>query len=85
MKGSGKNKAICNFWLKFPSFLAKSIIKFRGEVCKRERTSIKIDEADKHPRAIWEIYEELFLEPASLCWMDGTLGAWGLPGRLAFF
>jgi len=54
-------------------------------VYRKGNVSIKINEANNPPRAIWEISEEFYFEPASLCWLDGTLGAWRLPSRLAFF
>jgi hypothetical protein len=85
MNLSGKNNPVCNFWLKFPNFVAKRKMRRRGDVYKKGSTSIKINEANNQPRPIWEISEESYFEPASLCWMDGTLGAWRLPGRLAFF
>ena len=84
MKRSEKNNAFCKFWLKFPNFVAKKIMKCRGEVDKRGNTSIRINETNNQDKPIRDISEELYFEPTSLCWMDGTLGAWGLPSRLAF-
>ena len=85
MNGSGKNNTVCGFWLKFSKFGAKRIMKCRGEVYKKGRISIKINEANNPPRGKREISEEFYFEPASPCWVDGTLGAWRLPSRLAFF
>jgi hypothetical protein len=85
MNRSEKNNAICIFWLKFTSLMAKRIMKWRAEDYKKGSTSIKINEANHPFGEIWKIPEEIFLEPAHLCWMDGRLGAWRMPSRLAFF
>ena len=85
MNRSEKNNTICNFWLKFIKFVAKRVMKCRDEVYKKGRISIKIDEANNPPRSTWEISEEFYFEPASIGWLDGTLGAWRMPSRLAFF
>ena len=60
-------------------------MKFRGEIYKERRIFIKINEANNPPKATFEICEEFYFELASLCRLDGTLGAWRLFSRLAFF
>jgi len=85
MNRSEKNNAICNFWLKFPHLMAKRIMKWRGKFYKKGRTSTKFNEANHPFGEICKIPEEIFLEPVPLCWMDGRLGAWRMPRRLAFF
>ena len=85
MNRSGKINTVCAFWLKFSEFGAKRIVKYRSEAYKKGIISIKINEANNPPSGKREISEEFYSEPASPCWVDGTLGAWRLPGRLAFF
>jgi len=85
MNRSGKIDTVSEFWVKFCKFMAKRVMKCRVEVYKKGRISKKINEANNPPRATREISEELFFEPASLCRLDGTLGAWRLRSRLAFF
>ena len=82
MNCSGKINTVCKFWLKFSTFVAKRVMRCRGEVYKKGRIFIRINEANNPPRATWEISEEFYFEPASLCRLDGTLGAWRLPGRM---
>jgi hypothetical protein len=85
MNRSGKNNTIRGFWLKFSPFWAKRVMKCRGEVYKEGRIFIKINEENNLPGATREIFEEFYFEPVSPCWLDGTLGVWRLPSRLAFF
>jgi hypothetical protein len=85
MNNSAKINIVCGFWLKFSKFRAKRVMKARGDVYRKGRISIKINEANNPSRGKWKISEEFYSEPASPCWLDGALGAWRLPSRLAFF
>ena len=85
MNRSEKNNPVCKFWLKFPKFVAKRVVKYRGGFYKKGNFSIKINEANSAFETKREILEEFCSELVSSSWLDGTLGAWRLPGRLAFF
>ena len=60
MSRSEKNIAICNFWLKFTSFVAKRKVKCKSEVYKKGRTPIKINEANRPFGELWKNPEEIF-------------------------